>query len=238
MRAVPNEAARTENFEFTALSEAKNYRAALIREFSPYLRGNVLEVGAGIGQLTEALLPNPSIKKFVSIEPDSGFCSKLRALFPSHSIVEGTIDAVTDGEWNAILSVNVLEHISDDERELQIYRRCLAEEEGTLCLFVPARAEIYGSIDRDFGHFRRYGKAGLGGRLEQAGFKVLKLRYYNIAGYFAWWLNFRLMQKRHFDARAVRFFDRFIFPPIHACESAICPPPLGQSLLAVAQAKT
>jgi len=37
---------------------------------------------------------------------------------------------------------------------------------------------------------------------------------------------------------AIRFFDRFIFPPVHGLETKICPPPIGQSLLAVARAKS
>ena len=84
--------------------------------------------------------------------------------FPLHQVVQGTIDDLKGDEpWNAILNVNVLEHIKEDERELVIYRQKLAREKGTLCLFVPARPEIYAPIDKDFGHFRRYTK----GRIAQ-----------------------------------------------------------------------
>ena len=59
---------------------------------------------------------------------------------PAHDLVQGTVDDLPgDDSWNAILSVNVLEHIQEDERELAIYRRKLARARGTLCLFVPAR---------------------------------------------------------------------------------------------------
>ena len=58
----------TGNFEFAALNEAKNYRAALMRDFQAQLQGNVLEVGAGIGQLTGELRQVPGIKKLFSIE--------------------------------------------------------------------------------------------------------------------------------------------------------------------------
>jgi SAM-dependent methyltransferase len=238
MSGLPNESAQTEDFEFAALSGAKNYRNALLREFSEHLRGRVLEVGAGIGQITEELLKNPAISKLVSIEPDPKICAKLRMSFPLHQVVQGTIDDLKGDEpWNAILNVNVLEHIKEDERELVIYRQKLAREKGTLCLFVPARPEIFAPIDKDFGHFRRYTKAELRGKLEHAGFQIVKLRYYNFAGYFAWWLNFCVLKKRGFDLPAVRFFDRVIFPPVHAIESQICQPPIGQSLLAIASAK-
>ena len=51
MSERPNEHARTANFEFAALRAAENYRRALVREFTPHLRGRVIEIGAGIGVL-------------------------------------------------------------------------------------------------------------------------------------------------------------------------------------------
>ena len=238
MSVTPNAAAQTEDFEFAALNEAKNYRDALLREFSKHLRGHVLEVGAGIGQLTAMLLQTPAITQLVSIEPDPKFCTRFRATFPQHNIVEGTIDDLkTEAAWNAILSVNVLEHIEADERELKIYRQKLARANGALCLFVPARPEIYAPIDKDFGHFRRYTKPELRAKLERAGFEIVRLRYYNFVGYFAWWLSFCALKKRGFDLSAVRFFDRILFPPVHGLETHLCAPPFGQSLLAVARAK-
>ncbi len=238
MSESPNASATAGDFEFAALSEAENYRDALLREFSKHLCGRVLEVGSGIGQITGELLKNRAITKLVSIEPHPGFYAKLGELFPGHTVVHGTIDDMNSGEnWNSIISINVLEHINDDERELRSYHRHLAKENGTLCLFVPARPEIYAPIDKDFGHFRRHTKPGLLRKLEHAGFQIIQLRYYNLAGYFAWWLNFRLLRKRHFNAGAVRLFDRFIFPAVHGFESRICPPPVGQSLLAIARAK-
>jgi SAM-dependent methyltransferase len=238
MTESPNASALTEDFEFAALSVADNYRKALLREFSEYLRGNVVEVGAGIGQITEALLRKSDIERLVSIEPDPGFYAQLTGKFPKHAIVQGTIeDLPGDRNWNAVVSINVLEHIKDDELELKNYHEHLRKNAGVLCLFVPARMEIYAEIDRDFGHFRRYAKPELREKLERAGFQILRLRYYNLAGYFAWWLNFCLLKKRHFNAGSVRFFDRFIFPVVHGFESRISPPIVGQSLLAVARAK-
>ena len=237
MSELPNALATAEDFEFAALAEAENYRDALLREFSKHLCGRVLEVGSGIGQITGKLLKNRAITRLVSIEPHPKFHAKLNEDFPGHSVIHGTIDDLNrDESWNTIVSINVLEHINDEERELRSYHQHLAKASGTLCLFVPARPEIYAPIDKDFGHFRRHTKPGLRRKLERAGFQVLQLRYYNLAGYFAWWLNFRLLRKRHFHAGSVRFFDRFIFPAMHGLESRICAPPVGQSLLAIARA--
>ena len=236
MKEAPNASAISEDFEFAALSQAANYRAALMREFSSALCGNVLEVGAGIGQMTEALLAKPEVTRLVTVEPHPQFCRLLRAKFPRQTIVEGTVEDLKIVEdWDAILSINVLEHIREDENELKRYNQCLQKKGGTLCLFVPARPEIYAAIDRDFGHFRRYTRPELTRKLEQAGFRIMRLQYYNILGYFAWWLNFCLLKKRHFDTGSVRFFDRFIFPPAYWLESRVCRPLVGQSLLVLAR---
>jgi SAM-dependent methyltransferase len=235
MKNQPNALAQTDDFEFAALNEARNYRHALMRDFELYLRGNVLEVGAGIGQITTELLQLPEIRQMSSIEPDADFCAQLRARFPQHNLHQGTIaDFQSETQWNAILSINVLEHIQMDGDELEAYHLLLQPARGVLCLFVPARPEIYAPIDKDFGHFRRYTRPELRRKLEDAGFQLLQLRYYNFAGYFGWWVTNCLLKKRSFDVAAVRLFDRVIFPVVHGFESRICPPPIGQSLMAVA----
>ena len=236
--ARPNQSAATDDFEFAALREASNYRAALVREFGAYLQGSVLEIGAGIGHITSQLAGLPAVHKLVSVEPSPAFCRAFRERMPQQALIEGTIADVDRHEpWEAILSINVLEHIRDDGPELTEYRQRLKAARGHLCLFVPARPESYAPIDRDFGHYRRYTKTDLSGKLDAAGFDIVTLHYFNCVGYLAWWLNFRVLGKRHFDVGAVRWFDRAIFPPVHWCESRLCRPPIGQSLLAVAAAR-
>ena len=237
MTENPNAAATTEDFEFAALAEAKNYRQALFAEFGDFLQGQVIEVGAGIGQMTELLTTLPKVRRALAIEPDTAFCAQHRARFPNHELLEGTVaDVPAETVCDAILSINVLEHIREDEAELKRYAGLLLPRHGTLCLFVPARPEIYAPIDKDFGHFRRYTRTELRSKLNRAGFTVARHHYFNVVGYFAWWLNFCALKKRTFEVAKVRFFDRRIFPAVHAFESRILRPPFGQSLLAVARA--
>jgi len=232
----PNAAAETEDFEFAALSEARNYRQALIAEFTPFLRGRVAEVGAGIGQLTAELAAVPGITQLTAVEPEQRFAERLRREQPTRTVIHGTAaDLPRDGGWDAIVSVNVLEHIREDVEELRRWRALLAPTRGHLCLFVPARPELYAPIDKDFGHFRRYTKPGLRRALEDAGFEIVRLDYFNAVGYFAWWASFVLLRQRGFKVASVRLFDRAIFPWVHAWERRVLRPPFGQSLLAVAR---
>ncbi|HEY2084156.1 MAG TPA: class I SAM-dependent methyltransferase [Verrucomicrobiae bacterium] len=238
MTTRPNATASTESFEFDALAQAANYRAALLREFAPVLKGRVVEVGAGIGQFTREITTLPAVSNIVSIEPEHKFCEEFRRRLPGREIIEGTIDNLPAAfHPDAIVCVNVLEHIEDDAAELARFHRRLQPQRGHLCLFVPARPEIYAPIDKDFGHFRRYTKPELQKKIATAGFAIRRLNYFNSVGYFAWWLNFCVLKKRAFDVKSVRVFDRFIFPAVNAMETRLLRPPFGQSLIAIAQAE-
>jgi SAM-dependent methyltransferase len=231
---APNAAASTKDFEFEALNNATNYREALLSEFSAFLCGDVAEIGAGIGQMTAPMLRMNAVNRVVPVEPDPEFCAQHRSNFPGHELIQGTARDLQAGqEFDVVLSVNVLEHISEHEAELKLYARLLRKRRGYLCLFVPARPEIYSPIDKDFGHFRRYRRKELQQLLQQAGFEITRLCYFNFVGYFAWWFNFCVLKKRHFEPAKVLLYDRAIFPLVHAFERRICRPPFGQSLLAV-----
>ncbi len=233
----PNANAATADFEFRALQEARNYRQSIVREFAPYLTGEVAEVGAGIGQVTSLIRQLPQVRSVLAIEPQPEFVAQHRQLCPGHAVLEGTVkDLPPNSQFDGIVSVNVLEHIEFDREELRSYYRLLAPRKGSLCLLVPARPEIYAPIDKDFGHFRRYLRQELREKLESAGFQIQRLYYFNWAGYFAWWLTCKVLKKRTFDAGAVRLYDRVIFPWVFLMESRLMRPPIGQSLIAIARA--
>lgn len=224
-----------EDFEFAALSEARNYRAAICRLFAPHLSGDILEVGAGIGQMLGDVITICRPTNVAAVEPDSRFIPALRAAVPRAEVWAGSEqDIPSDRRFDAIYAINVLEHIADDRAELANWNKRI-KPGGTVCLLVPARPELYAAIDADFGHHRRYTKKELEGKLSEAGFVSAKVKYFNMVGYFAWLINFRLLGKRNFDRTSVRTFDRLIFPVCRFFESRTRICPFGQSLVAVAK---
>lgn len=232
----PGQMRESENFEFAALSEARNYRAAIARLFSAHLSGDILEVGAGVGQMLSDVDRICRPRSIAAVEPNQRFVTELRRNLPGARVWHGLENDLPPREsFDAILSVNVLEHIEKDTEELAKWRKRLAPRQGHLCLLVPARPELYSSMDSDFGHFRRYTKQDLKGKLVSAGFTNIELNYFNLVGYFAWLLNFKVLNQRRFNPTAVRSFDRFIFPVSQRIENAIGLRPFGQSLVAVAK---
>jgi SAM-dependent methyltransferase len=236
MGEVASEFPGSSDLEFAALELAKNYRRAVLREFAPYLRGDVLEVGAGIGHFSLELSALGSVRSLIAVEPSAVRARAWRDRLVGATLIEGTVDAVpAELEFDALVSINVLEHIGADTLELSKYAARLSRRRGHLCLFVPACPELYAPIDRHFGHYRRYRKSELRDKLEATGFEVLRLHYFNWFGYFAWWLSFRVLRRRAFGPVGVKLFDRLIFPWVHACERHVARPPLGQSLLAISR---
>lgn len=235
--AQPNADATTEDFEFEALNEAQFYRMAIVEEFSPFVSGQVIEVGAGIGQLTALFAEKVGNENIQGIEPDQKFADFFRKNLPHVRLVEGTVDDLEPAaSCNTIISINVMEHIQDHVGELSKYYRLLKAKKGHLCVLTPARPEIYAPIDKDFGHFRRYTKASIREALTLAGFATQKIFYFNFPGYFLWFLNFKLLRSRSFNPAMVRFYDRTLFRLTHLAERSVIRPPIGQSIIAIAQA--
>jgi hypothetical protein len=233
--SAPNSTASNHDFEFAALGEAANYRKAIIQEFAPWLKGNVAEVGAGIGQITEDISQLSSITKLIAVEPDERFHSYHEGK-PWDLIKNTSASLQTNEGLNCIILINVLEHIEEDEEELRHLFELLKNSGDSLCLLVPACPELYAPIDHDFGHFRRYTKAELRRKLESAGFRMVRCDYFNWGGYLAWGLVMKWLKKRNFSRFGVRFYDRLIFPWVHWMELHLGRPPFGQSLIAVAKA--
>lgn len=223
--------------ELDALAGAVNYYTLLARRFAPYLRGRVVEVGAGVGTFAEYLLREPAVEELVLVEPADNNFPVLRERFARdrrvctvHGYLE-QLDASTAAD--ALVAVNVMEHVEDDGGFLEHAGRVLRPG-GHLLLYVPAVPQIYGSLDAEFEHFRRYTRAGLDARLRESGFQVLGLRYTNLPGVLGWALMGKVLRRRTITPRSVETYDRWVMPMVARVEE-FWSPPLGQSLLAVAR---
>jgi len=76
-------------FEFELLQHARNYRRALIKEFGPYLKGRVIEVGAGMGQVTELIARCDGVREVLTLEPEPQLSGELAQRLPSQKVICG-----------------------------------------------------------------------------------------------------------------------------------------------------
>ena len=91
---------------------------------------------------------------------------------------------------------------------------------------------LYGTLDEQLHHFRRYERAELEGKLRAAGFVVEDLRFLNRPGVFGWWLNGRVLRRRVLPRAQLRAFG-LVLPLLRREEKN--PPSYGMSLLAIAR---
>jgi len=78
-----------------------------------------------------------------------------------------------DGEFDVVGAFDVLEHIAEDEAVLAGVNRALRPG-GGIVLTVPQHPWLWSRHDEDACHVRRYVRAELRGKVEKAGFEVLR----------------------------------------------------------------
>lgn len=221
--------------ELEAMSFAANYHRWIVDEFKPFLGKAVVEVGAGRGDLSSLLLRS-GVEKLYAYEPSINLFSVLQAklgkepraiLFNDFFNLESAPDGV-----DSVIYINVLEHIENDQSELRNIHGSL-NAGGHLLIFVPALSWLFSKADQEMGHFRRYSKDGLVKIVQEGGFKIEKVCYFDIAGIIPWYVNFVLL-KNSFNSRSVSIYDRLVVPPMRFAERLI-PPPIGKNILLVAR---
>jgi len=221
------------------MSAADNYHRYQVEMLLPYLKGDVLEIGGGIGNITyQVLRQSGRMTSLTCIEADSDCCAKLVAgPFPNHldiKIIHGLFpDKIPENRsFDLIYHFNVLEHIEDDDQALSVCFQLL-KPGGIHFIFVPAFPFLYGSMDRVLEHHRRYRRKELIRKLELSGHRVLQSRYCNPIGFLGWLVNNRILKIQEQQNKQIRFFNRYILPVQSRVERRLCMP-FGQSLCMVA----
>ncbi len=133
---------------------------------------------------------------------------------------------------DTIVCSNVLEHVGDDDSILRNFYQLLPMG-GRLIVMVPAQKVLYNCLDRELGHFRRYGRGELTKKLQLNGFKVSHSKFFNLFGIFGWFVNGTLLKRRLLSVKQVRIFDKMV--PFFIRIEKFIPTFLGQSLIAIGE---
>jgi SAM-dependent methyltransferase len=221
--------------DLEAMSFARNYHEWILAGLRPWLAGQVAEVGAGVGSFSRLLL-GCGIDSLAAYEPSQNMFPVLRdALqgYPQATAVNGFFGHAGEHErFDSIVYVNVLEHVEDDDAELQRVHTALRRG-GHVLIFVPALMWLYSRLDRQVGHFRRYHTGPLQELVARCGLSVIKARYFDLAGVLPWYVNFVLL-RNEIGAVGVALYDKAVVPVSRVLENLVSPP-LGKNLLLVAR---
>ncbi len=126
-------------------------------------------------------------KKYTSkiylYEPSKNFLKNLRKKKSKKISIINKFFSIKKNKFDTIVSLDVLEHIKDDKKQIRKYYNSL-KKSGHLILIVPAFQFLYSNFDKDINHFRRYDKRNIKKLIKKLKFKIIKLDYFDTIGFF------------------------------------------------------
>jgi glycosyltransferase involved in cell wall biosynthesis len=220
------------------MGELSVYNRWLHDRFETWLGSRILEVGSGVGNQTRFFADRERVVAS-NIEPH--YVRELLNRFERQGNVrvasfrfplteEDRADLERE-RIDTIVCLNVLEHIEDDAGTLADFLLVL-QPGGHLALLVPALPALYGTLDENLRHYRRYEKGALATLVARTGFAVESVRYLNRPGVLGWWLNSRVLRRRVLPKRQLGAF-KWVMPLLRAEEKT--EPSFGMSLLVLAR---
>jgi glycosyltransferase involved in cell wall biosynthesis len=197
-------------------SQAPHFNRWMADTIRPYLGSQVLEIGAGMGNLTREL--SPKRKRYIATDIDQQHLTRLKhelAHYPNLEIRVCNLESKDDfacfhDQVESVVCLNVLEHISDDMQGLRNIYGAL-KPGGRALILVPEGPQLYGSLDHVLGHFRRYSRAELQGKLQQVGFRVEDILEFNRAARPGWYVTGKVFKRDVISPASLKLFDRMVW---------------------------
>ena len=222
--------------ELELFAEAVHWKRYFRSAIADRLVGDVLEVGAGIGETARHLLDGRQ-RSWLCLEPDERLGTRLRAwaeagdVAPLPTVQIGTTaDLDPRSRFDTILYIDVLEHIENDRAEMARAAELLAPR-GTLIVLSPAFQQLFSDFDRSVGHFRRYTRASLA-EVMPPSLRQVRLRYLDSVGFLASLSNRALLRQALPTRRQIALWDRVMIPASRVLDPLLARG-FGRSVLAV-----
>lgn len=227
--------------ELELFDKAKNWKSYYGNIIKPFLKGDVLEVGAGIGATTRTLC-NGAQNKWVCLEPDAALASQINTLLKEKQLPAccelrtGTLADQSSGElFDTVIYIDVIEHIENDAAEL-IRAKNHLKPGGYLIILVPAHQWLYSPFDEAIGHFRRYNKNMLKAAIPP-GFHQYQVIYLDSVGLMASVANKLFLKQSYPTQKQVLFWDS-VLVPLSQLADVITFNAIGKSLLGIWRKKS
>jgi 2-polyprenyl-3-methyl-5-hydroxy-6-metoxy-1,4-benzoquinol methylase len=219
-----------------SLERAHLFNRWMADAITPWVGARVLEIGAGIGNITTELLPRDH---YLATDINPHYLAYLNNLALGKPYLRVTrIDleeeaafASWQGQFDTVVCLNVLEHVRDPLAALRHMRSVLAPG-GRVVLYVPQGPALYSSLDEVLGHRCRYRKQELAEELRQTGFELETMREFNRVSVPGWWLNGRVLRRREFGRLQLKVFNVMV-PLLRHLDRLL--PWRGLGLIAVAR---
>jgi 2-polyprenyl-3-methyl-5-hydroxy-6-metoxy-1,4-benzoquinol methylase len=227
------------------ISKADRFNRWMYETIRPFLKGEVLEIGSGIGNISR-LLVDDGLTVTLS-DFDAAYCLRLKERFSAkpnvreiisidlqHKQFETTYQSYK-GKFDTVFLLNVLEHLEDDKAAI---KNCsyLLKKGGTLIILVPAYQLLYCRFDKELGHFRRYTLNKLMALFKTSGFRILNNQYFNFFGLPGWFVFGKLLGRAMIGAGEMNIYNRLV--PVFRVADKILFNKVGLSVIVIGQKLT
>jgi SAM-dependent methyltransferase len=198
------------------LAQTPRFNAWMADTLRPFMGGRVLELGAGIGNLTREI--SPRRRRYVASDIDPEHLARLRTRFqnrPSLEVRRCDLEKPEDFaplacRFDTVICLNVVEHVENDRLALDNIASAL-EAGGRAIVLVPQGQSIFGTLDLVLGHHRRYSEDELRRKMEGAGLQVETILRFNRVTRPAWFVNGKILKKTTFGRFQLWMFDHLVW---------------------------
>jgi 2-polyprenyl-3-methyl-5-hydroxy-6-metoxy-1,4-benzoquinol methylase len=212
----------------SVLAKAQQFNHWMYTTIRPHLKGDILEIGSGIGNISRYVL-EADLSLTVS-DYDTGYCKHLQNTFGHFPNLKGvrSIDlqhpnfydeySMLKERFDTVYLLNVLEHLADADIAIA---NCtyLLKPHGNLIILVPAYPFLYCNLDVQLQHYKRYTMRDLKKLHHQQQLKLIHMQHFNALGIAGWMLYGKILNRKSLQEsevntynaviRIAKFMDRF-----------------------------
>jgi 2-polyprenyl-3-methyl-5-hydroxy-6-metoxy-1,4-benzoquinol methylase len=200
------------------ISKADRFNKWMYDTVSPFLHGNILEIGSGIGNISKFFIAQ---QKPISLsDTNPAYVVELKKSFDASPFVKDIVSidladpefkrkyADNKNRYDSVFLLNVLEHIENDDESVKNLG-FLLKKGGVLLVLVPAYNWLFSKMDTALGHHRRYTAGRLSVLLDRNEFTVQKKFYFNSLGIAAW-LYGKVLKHEAIRDTEMNTFDKLV----------------------------
>lgn len=223
-----------------SISEANQFNEWMYDRISPFCDGKILEIGSGIGNISEYFVRDKKNIHLTDIRDNyldflkNSFENRVERIEKMDVVVDSFESDFKDdlGTYDAVFALNVVEHIEDDHKAISnIYK--LLKPTGKIIILVPAYQFLYNSFDKALEHYRRYNRKNLSELIHGNGFDIVKCDHFNFAGMFGWFLSGHILKKETIPSGQMKLYNSLV--PIFKVVDKVVMNKMGLSVVCVGE---
>jgi SAM-dependent methyltransferase len=227
-----------------SFSKIPAFNRWLYDKIKGFMRGQILEIGSGIGNISAFLLKDQLSVSLSDLRPE--YTRLLKKKFNGEAHLQAVYDLDLSqpdfvnrhpdlvGKFDTIIALNVIEHIENDSLAVR-NAAAMLRKDGRLLILVPAGQWLYNSLDRELSHYKRYSKTSLNNLLKSAGLVISSNRYFNAAAILGWWFSGNILRHKIISPAQLNAYNLLV--PVFRIYDWFVTPFTGISVISVGTKK-